>query len=287
MTQLFNRQASISIGSPTSPTVVSFAPGGLRIVFDIHRNITSTPNTCDLSLYNLNEETRSRLARKADTITINAGYAGNVSVVFIGRIATYSSRRDGADVISSVLLRDKDLGSYRIHHSFAPNTSVETVATTILDSMQLAHGNILSVIASAKSRKLPAFTRGYAAFGSSREQFDKLMDSLGITWSVQNGALRAVHPTTVAENTELRAPVISASTGMIGSPERAEDETVTVQSLLIPYLLPGDAVIIDSVDVQRSPYKAQSVSHTADTHSESWYTSMECQALNAKRPASI
>jgi hypothetical protein len=96
---------------------------------------------------------------------------------------------------------------------------------------------------------------------------------------IQNGELVVVP---FGEPLDAEAIVLSPSSGLVGSPERAADSdgamVLKARSLIVPGLLPRRKVRIKSGLVD-ALYVVRKVQYKGDTAAQDWYADMECTAL--------
>ena len=106
MSLQFDRQYRLSAGkaggagfevgatSPESPTA-------LHIHFRVCKCDTETPNTAIISLWNLNPEQLAILSEQDCVVTLRAGYADNMTLIFVGTVIFVSTEMDGDNLEGS------------------------------------------------------------------------------------------------------------------------------------------------------------------------------------------
>lgn len=250
----------------------------LRVAFDVRRTPDRDPNTCEMKIWNLTDKTRSRIEelQKLNRLAqIEAGYVGQASEIFRGDINTVTNVRDGADWITTVNVGDGEqkYRSARINQSFNPGTNISQVVETLADTLGIGKGNLEEKLAEGNFREaVTQFTKGTVASGKASDELDTRLKSLGFEWSVQNGQLQLLRP---KETNARQAFVLSASTGLVGSPEVGEKGIVKLRTLLIPSLIPGDSVKVLSREFQNTFFNVKNVTHMGDTWGNDWYTELE------------
>jgi len=136
---------------------------------------------------------------------------------------------DGAVVIQSA----------RINKSFTKGTPVKTVIGEIAKQLDLPCNNVLKQL-KGLMEKLP---RGFSVSGNAMDELNRMLGQRGYNVSVQNNVLQ------VAERGEAlakRAISLTANSGLKGTPQLGSDNTMQVQAVLMPELLPGVKVHIES-----------------------------------------
>lgn len=274
MSDLYLRRAIV--------TIDSLRVEGLRVAFKADKTLKPEPNTLDLKVYNLAKASRAQMQSKGAKVILQAGYQDHVEVVFQGDARTIDHVRSGPDWITHVQCGDGERAyrNSRINASFAPGTKVQDVLRTLVKSLGLNSGNALDEIGKGGFREgFDQFLNGYAASGNSATELTRLLDSAGLDWSIQDGALQVLKDSETAKNT---AVLLSAATGMVGSPEhgspnkRGLASVLKVKSLLQPSVRPGSLVQVEAIGIS-GLFKAEKVTHQGDTAGPEMYTSVEAR----------
>lgn len=255
-----------------------------KIEFELERTLKHNPNQCSLRIYNLNESSRTTFKDDNLYLVFEAGYIGNMNVLFAGDVTYALSEHDGTEWVTHLEVADGDrmLASARISRSYRPGTTFRTVLSDAYSSVgQQLPDNV---------RSDPAFARtlpnGYSAFGDLRQFMTKILRPLGYSWSVQDGKIQVLSP----EGTTNTVFTLSAANAMIGAPEfgqpprttkkgKKKHPTVTVKCLLYPQLRPGGIVELLSETISGS-FKLLSVKHKGDYTGKDWVTEVEINPLS-------
>jgi len=283
----------------------------LDIEFKILRSIKNVPNKCEMTIWNLSPGHRAQFLKRnrpdanpkhlfGIPVQIQAGYQDQLSVLFSGDLRELASMRDGTDW--KTVLSGEDGGRAfregRVNRTFAKGTPVSAVLVACAESMGLGFGNTADFEAGAQiehvGTKLP---HAMTLSGSASHALTRITHSIGLTWSVQAGALQLMR-----KGQPLRLPAIrlGPDTGLLDSPEAAIDASVSlgnvqqfapggkpktvkhkpkdtgilkVRSLLIPGLVPGRQVFLDS-EAFRGHYVICEVEYTGQTWSTAWQADM-------------
>lgn len=278
MGELFNRTFALNLGGTlvASETTDGAANEILRCMFKVEASLTKSPNTAEITVYNLSEATRARVAEKDIETTLEVGYAGvgQSSVIFRGKLEAGKSVRDGVNWVTTFQSTDggKELRQGRINISFK-QVSIREAFERAAQSLGVGLGNAAAKIAEGNIRgALDSFTNGIVLSGPSQREIDRLTKTLGYDWSIQNGQLQLLGPTDAIEPGD--AIVLDAQRGMIGSPESGEKGIVEVRSLLIPHLTPGRVVALSSLQISGF-YRVERVTYQGDTRGKDWYADLE------------
>jgi hypothetical protein len=277
MPALFNRKWKVTIG-PVGGTGREWT--GLRVLFRAWKAGDATPNKLELDIYNLSKDARHYIegSGKDWAVRLEAGYESGINLIFTGRLELASSikrgqrnhHHQGADWLTKVHGRD-GVRAYRsviLSKSFGPKTSQEAVIMHIAKAMGVTVGKL-------KGLSKQQYNHGHQLCGLARHELDTLCRNAGSRWSIQDGVLNILP---IGSAIDHNAIVVSASTGMIGSPERTE-RGVKVTMLLRGGINPGNLIQIDAQDLKGN-YVVESVHHRGDSHDLEWYTEIECLRLS-------
>lgn len=305
MSAQYLRKLSLVVSS-TSGETIDFAD--FRCVFSVRRGDIQTPNSADVRIYNLSDDTANTIAAPEFTqLAISAGYAGNFNQIFSGTITQFRRGRENQkDTFVDLTAADGDAP-----YQYAP-VSLSLVAGS-------AHpGGIAQALATALASKgitraqWPAFStnpppRGKVLFGLCRDELRKFAFNQNCAWSIQDGKLTFIP---YAGYMPGEVPVISAATGLIGIPEQTP-QGITMRVLLNSMIKIGQAVKLDNstaIDLYRygldissqasnallstsiktnadGLYYVMVANHYGDTRGEDWYSDLVCLAIDATVPS--
>lgn len=253
---------------------------GLRVAFKIEKSDGKEPNNSEITLTNLSPDTRGRLQKKGVKVTVEAGYdATGVSRIFRGDVRSIDHVRNGSDWDTKIKCGDGERAwrFARVHESFAANTGAGDVLDYLANASGLQIGNSPSVVANLTTR----YGHGYVVSGKWKDEMDKLVRSIGYTWSVQDETLQVLLP---GQASTAAVPFVSPDSGLIGSPEfgtpekKGKPALVKFKSLLIP-TLPGARVHLKSERYDGN-VRVKKVSFEGDTHGGAWYTTFQGTLLD-------
>ena len=226
-------------GDPTTP--------GMRVQFKIKKSKEKEPNTAEITITNLAEHTRRSMQTKGVRVLLEAGYVGTgITGIFTGNVRTIDSIREKTEWNTILHCGDGDRSFRyaRVSESFVPGTA----AADVLRAIAIATGLSLGNTASAAQGLSRVFQQGYTVTGSAQRSLDRLLTSLGYSWSIQNNALQILARDQVLD---LSIPLISPSTGLLGSPEMGTPEKAGEPALckfkaLLTPTVPGAVVHLKS-----------------------------------------
>lgn len=312
MTTFFGRRANVLVQRAGSATPISLFAGGdatgvvpptgglmvanvfdgLHVRFKAEKNYIGQPNTLDLSIYNLAASTRRELQGQGGFVKLLAGYQSdfpNLPTIFQGNARTIDHLRDGPDWVTRIQAGDGET-AYRFGYAsqtFPAGTPLSQIAIYL--AQQLKAGDPLNIDITAFVNKAPsiayptqAFSSGWSVLGNAFEELSRLLGSK-YTVSIQDGELRALQSTEYMGGTTTCFK-ISASTGLIGSPEHGtpnlsgQPPVLKLHCLLNARIKPGDLVNVDSLNLQGN-FRVQKVTHTGDLAGNDWFTEIDATSL--------
>lgn len=276
MAELFRRVCTVLVAQPERTGDQGVRLEGMRFQFQVVRTLAKEPNTCDLKVTNLAPSTRSLLQGRGCRVVISAGYEDDAAVLFTGDARTVDHRREGTDWVSHFACGDGER-AYRLaraSRSFAAGTPLATVVREAANALGVGSGNLERALAPLAGRTL---AHGYAMHGQASGQLDVLLRSLGLAWSVQDGALQVL---SARESLPGTAVLLEPESGLVGTPEAGSPDAkgappvAKVKSLLQPRIRPGSRVDLRSAGL-RGLFRAQRVEHAGDTAGGDWYSSLD------------
>lgn len=254
----------------------------LKVTFGVTSTIKKDPNSAELQIYNLNEDSRTALQKRGQQTTIEAGYVSNRSIIFGGVLEYSTSVYNGTDWITTLQTSDgtDNIKSKRINKSLKGPAKVGDVLRVAAEAMGLKPGDLKTAIARGSVRgNLSEFTNGIVLSGKADKVLDSVAKSMGYFYSIQNGQLMLLAP---GDSNGSTATVISQETGMAGSPEPGDDGFVNVRTLIQPNLLPAYRVKVESRSANGF-FRIERVDYSGDTWGDDWHADLECSPLGGSQ----
>ncbi|MBU66445.1 MAG: hypothetical protein CL858_13485 [Cupriavidus sp.] len=297
-TPQFGRKVSLIIGRDAGSAIDL---SDLRIVFDIRRGDTQTPNSARVRVYNLSENTKQRIEYEYTRIVLQAGYQGNYGIIFDGTIKQVRRGRDSqTDTYLDITAADGDSA-----YNFAVINTTLAAGSTVSDHLAAActamnpYGVTQGYTPPLPTNPLP---RGKVMFGMVRDFLAKTARTAQTVWSIQDGKVINIPETSYMPGD---IPVITSETGMVGLPEQTQNG-ITIKMLLNPNVKIGALIRIDNRSVQQRErslavkqqagegftaegndlqddgyYYVMVASHSGDTRGNAFYTEVICLAADA------
>ena len=266
------------LNRPSQPLIVShpFIEGGvirdgLGIKFRVERGLGYTNNTATMEIFNLNPTTRRFLIQDLYNLPVNkrlvnlsAGYLGKdkqrkiFNKLFIGDLMEAGSVRVETDIITKLFCQE---GGYYlnapeafVNKSFGSGVTGNDILRTLLEAIGL---NINALVCSDETKKeLQNIQQPRSLIGNS---YSLLKKEYGQNFFVDNGT-----PTILKFGEVLtgKVPIITSSTGLIGTPLR-QDTKIIVKTMFEPRIILGQILEIQSSSTPEynGQYKVVGISH--------------------------
>ncbi len=275
---LFNRVVEIKVG-PAGETGLGF--DNFRVKFDIKKTFSSTKNTMELSIYNLNETSRSFLDEKDLKVILKAGYDNIPELIFKGDLTLTTHQRVGPDIISKINVVDGNVAirDTKISESFGAGIGVTQIFGKLSSALGLP-------IKDVPSEFVGQHANGFSMVGRAKDILDSMSKSFLFDWSVQDNELQVTNENQVTSDTLV---LLTPDTGLIGFPEKwVSDDSkladdlkakilgVKVKSLLNARLRPGGLLRLNSRTLS-GDYRVVNVNHKGDTHDNEWLSTTEAE----------
>jgi hypothetical protein len=266
---LFGRRCTVTLDT------IQF--DALDVQFTVVKTLKPEPNTCELTVWNLNEEHRQQLQQlnpKAALATtgipckIEAGYEGSVSQIWLGDLRTVETTREGPDFLTKLTSGDGERGwqNGRIHVSYGPNTSIDTAFREMARALGVSPGNLAKVAGKLKIAGAAIFTQGITISGAASTRLTDLARSAGLEVSIQDSALQFLDLNTASAGTAIR---LASDTGLIESPTVDQKGVLTAKTLMIAGVQCGGLVTVDARFV-KGTYRIEKCTWSGERAGSDW-----------------
>lgn len=288
---LFDRRVKVTLAKPTTGSFVATEPNAieitdLRVSFKIEKKLQKNPNKAEITIYNLNEQTRTFVQKKPLVVRLEAGYKDQIAQLWTGDMTFSSSTLDGVDWKTTIEINnaERSFNYARCNRSFksslgGSNTAVLDLVNEVSDSMELP----LTMPPDVRAELTSTQIRGaYTMRGPSRDVLDKVLLNRGYEWSLQDNQIQILKKGQLRAD---RAFLVSQDTGMIGSPQYnapkvpGKSAVLKVVSLLYADLVPGQKIKVESRAIT-GVFRLDAVIHVGDTHSKEWFSELECSPVS-------
>ena len=236
---LFGRRWTVQVGA--------LQTSELDVKFKIKRRLAGRAGKCELDIFNLSAEHRAQAkAAGHPFVQIQAGFREGTSLLFQGDARKVDDIREDTTWTLKVTagdgetaIRSARVGDHGTPGSFTAGTGIAAVVQALAGAMGVGVGNALTALQGSSV----AFPSGTVVHGRASEELGRLCDSAGLLWSVQDGNLQLL-PVNGALQRE--AILLSDASGLVGSPQQGKGGVVKATALLIPGLVPGQVVQLQS-----------------------------------------
>lgn len=219
MPTLFNRSVQLDVFADNRKITIA-KPGdipgvdSLFIEFDINVARNEEPNRAKISIYNLNETSRSLLSASHQGVEFFGGYSGEVKSIFRG-VTTNVAHHHAKTFWKTTLYAgdgEKEYSTKKFNKAYSAGTSMLLIIRDMAAALDLPNEIVFDSILA-----LTVLTRGRSFAGLVKDELTKLTKSLGLQWSIQRGTLE-ITPRGEPVISQPFATLLSADTGMIESP---------------------------------------------------------------------
>lgn len=280
----------------------------LQIRFMVRRGDYQTPNSVDIRIYNVSDDTAKALltgnqlnqtidgSAEFSQVQLSCGYDGQYGLIFSGNIMQVRRGRDSAaDTYIDIRAADGDAA-----YNFAViNTTLAAGSTPQqqLDVIAKAMGLPLGYVSPLPNTALP---RGKVLYGMARDALRDFAKTYNASWSIQDGKIQI---RSLAQFVPGDIVAINSASGMIGWPEQTANG-IHIRCLLNPNIKIGNVVQINNASIQdyQIPislgyevdkalvprtdwdgyYVVYVAEHSGDTRGQEWYTDIIALAANGK-----
>lgn len=248
----------------------------LNIAFQVKKTLKPDPNTAGIKVWNMSEETRKYLESKERIdVTLEAGYAGEMLQLYFGQIRTVGSTYDGPDVVTEMATGDseKEIAAARIHVPVGPKSNPGQVLELLVDSFGISRGNASLVGDALLARGRALFPRPTAFSGASARELQAFCHSAGLEWSIQDGKFQILEK---GQSNQEKATILSAESGLIGSPKIDGKGKLECTALIQPGLNPGYRVVVSGRSI-KGAFRVEETEYTGEAFKGPWYARITAQ----------
>jgi hypothetical protein len=276
--ELFRRSFRVTVGSKQFGSVDVERP--ISFSFSVDRDTTAIPNSANVTLWNLAPDTRAELEALATSspggvpVRVEAGYGDRIGQIFFGGLGKVASWREGADWVTELAGGDgeKQIVSARINRSFARGTPVSAVLRALVTQLGVDPGGLGAINTPGFSTSGTSLSRSMTFRGDAAQALEAFCRSLGLRWSVQDGAFFAA-PDGEA-TVPGQGPLFSPETGLIETPTVDKDGKVNGIALLNGELIPGRIFRVESSRVTGN-FLCTACHYYGESQGDTWYIEFE------------
>lgn len=271
----------------------------LRITFQTKKGDAETPNSAEINVYNLSDETASQIRKEFTQVFLEAGYVDNTGLIFKGNITQARIwRENGVDKILSISAADGDRA-----YNFATVSKTLAKGSRPADRVQACQESFKAKGAGEAYAPDPggeALPRGKVMYGMARKYMRAEAENTDCQWSFQDGKMQLVKKNGYLPG---EAVVLTSETGLIGSAEQTNDG-IKVRALLNPKLKVGGRIKLDNASVKEAKteagnenqpasmdadgfYRIIKIEYKGDTRGNDWYADILCIGIDETEKKTI
>ena len=276
----------------------SFGIDGLRIKFEIEKDISRYANTAFISVYNLSQKTRGMISNEFQRVALSAGYGDKADKVFDGKITNIFHRREGADFITEIYAQDGIDSSSRSVVNIADSgvrtltESVRKIAGYFTDADGLP-----PTIGEISLENGNTMVGGIHYSGYVSDLLDEFAKSYQFDWFFLDGKFVAVSDGMTLQKST--TSILSSENGLIGVPEVTE-LGIKARCLMTPSIYPKSQVRIRSASktvqfgnrffdnipasLGEGTFDVRTITHIGDTRGSDWYSEFEAGRIRGFIP---
>jgi hypothetical protein len=258
---------------------------GLRVSFEVTKTLKGEPNKASISIYGIDTETYQNLLASSRELVVSL-FAGHE---IPGLIFRGNPVKDGLEYKIAAperILQVEAKDGYRAYTKGRIKGSFkgEVRIADVVEKAAAQLGIPVSVMDIPGDLRL---TQGIHLRGPAHRILDRLAQSTGADWSIQNGTLQFLPKSKVRRNS---GPLYSPDPGLANMMERPtkKENGVELKVILDPGLTPGDRFEIRDSEYPlfNGVYKVQALRHVGDNWDTQFYTEIEAAEVKEPQPAS-
>lgn len=232
----------------------------------VNYSYSESPNTCDITIYNLNKTSRDAIFfdsfdyMQFRKMTFKAGYGGNLQMLFNGNIKEAYSDRSGADVQTKVSGWDNFwYNNNYVNETVQSGADRGKVIDTILQGIETGQG--VAKLIRSEFEDEDSNLRGEALKGRPQDLIKERIPQDASLFFDDNKIFVLKDNDVIGK--EGNIPLINSETGLLGVPVK-RNRIVEFKMIFEPSLRIGRAFELQSSfsDKLNGVYKVLSVSHS-------------------------
>lgn len=262
----------------------------LDFEFSVTRSLDRDSNTADFTIYNLSPENRKHIQQIKGGIIVqlHAGYRETgTGLIFLGQLREISSARQGADWVTRITSGDGDGQKKAVSFSIGPGSKLSVVIQKLIGELKVGIGNAQSSILGGEflGRLNNTFPTGGMVHGRADQELDRLLRTIGKTYSVQSGNVQILD--SGKSNNETAHLVTVNSGGLVGSPEMSSVKNAAgkkirggckFRCLLTSEIYPGRQVRVEGENLNGF-FRVNTVTYSGQVNGPDWYCDVEASPL--------
>ena len=267
----FNRNYELVIGEDTQAVIIK---PPLNIAFDVLKSVAGGLNKANITISNLKESNRLRIVKDTEeqkriVVVLKVGYQDSLQTIFQGTVETGKNKREGVNFLSELQCLD---GGFDFKYSFTSKT---------VKSKDLAVNELLKDMPNTKKGKvtdLEILARPKVLLGNTYKILEDMIAPDEDEIYIENEQINIIKKNEV---TSTNIPLVSASSGLINTPVR-ENQEVTFDTMMNPIIKIGQRVALESITAPHlnGVYKVDTINYKGEYDGDSWTQTVTGRALS-------
>lgn len=216
--KFWKRAATLQIGSKR------YDMANLYFTFEVPFKDSEELGTATITAHNLSESTRKSI-KKGTVIILNAGYEGDVGVIFTGKASRVVNKKDSTEWVTTITAAEalEEWLSNEVNKTYVAGSKASTIIKDLLNLFGLEVGTVELVV----DKEYP---RGKLCQGKIKDVLTEIVTlDCKSRFLIRNGTVTINDP---AKGLDM-GYVLSPSTGLLRATEETEDtETTTNQTTI-------------------------------------------------------
>lgn len=286
---LFGRSYRLLVSDPAGAASSGLDLSNLDIQFEVKRTLLPRkPNVANIKVWGLSDNSRKILSAPSGAlnVSLSVGYGDTIHEIYKGEARSAYHVFDGPEVISNIETGDseKAMQTARIRTTFPPGTTPGQVLKAISESLiakGVGEGNLKDAIIHIESQGR-VNDDGAAYYGNASDNLEDFCDSVGLDVSFQGRAFQFREKgKPILGSKGLISFSISPNSGLLGSPAvdyKNKEMVVTCKTLILPGLVPGFAVRLDSREA-KGTFLIRDVQWKGESKGNDWHCELVMREL--------
>lgn len=245
----------------------------LSISFNVEKTASINSNKSTITIYNLNETSRSSMEKDGLKLFLYVGYESqdSISQLMSGDIVKATSALENNDWKTVLEIGDSEvtLNESITTASFEEGVERKKVIERLISDLE---GISVKDIKAIKSND--KIDNALTIFDQTKKKLQEHVDAQELEVIIHDGALYILEP---KEPLPGKAIPLSVEKGLLGSPEKAKD-IIKFKSLINTAIYPGRKLEVKSRSINGS-FKVKNVSFSGSNYDNNWYAQGEALSL--------
>lgn len=262
----YNRDYELTIQTELERAIVVRPP--FNIIFSADKSVDKSLNKMNIKIYGLSESNQMAIIKNADEkknyeVALKVGYQNSIETIFRGYVNIGERSREGANLPITLECID---GGFDARFSFTSKTvKGKSAIDAILEDMPNTR--------KGKITELQSLLRPRVLVGNSWKLIKENVNDE--QYFIDNGQLNIIKENEVVSDI---VPVVQASTGLISTPSR-EDENITFKTMMNPALKVGGLCELNSATAPalNGIYKINVIGYDGDYEGSQWTQTVTCK----------